>query len=934
MSPSAEFALLAGVGLLGVTAWLGLVFAAWLPWHEAERYAPAGERPPRYRPRHIPQAILTVGCLLLAVADGSTGASLSTSVASAMSVLRAAGAVLLAVAMLFGALGRPLPRGRRRGGRDGQGGGAPGLPAALSLVPLGVSGGASSAVAVGFAFATLAALRTRVPLRSLLVAALGLRAVAAVLEQQFTGTPEAFLVVRGVSTVLLLVVLTWLTRSSLLARVVAAVLAALVVMAASSSAVVGSVVDRTVTHRETTQVVQVTSGVLDQLRQRGQTAQQLAQFLAVCPTQTLCQQAVDGFGNISVVNDSFAATVGASGVTAFYTPAGQAATLDRAAQVELGQLGAVRDALVTGRPAAVVTVLHGTVERLVVLGVVPGTARVDGRPDAPPVTVGVYGFVVDGDLLRGVESGTDLTVTVLSLPSRHVIVSSLSNGETEGTPSADAAALVRRAPTADALAAASGPVARPTSGSDPTVAYTLAGRESGEDIVLAVSEPAATVLHTEREVLKGLYIALLSIGFIVAVFALLVGRRFAAPVRRLTEVATAVGNGDLSRRAEIPSLDELGLFSRAFDTMTSSLVEATERAQHIAGAETEVRARLEAVLAGMGDGLVVVDEAGLIDTVNPAGCAVLGLPERALAGRPLLEVLPLVDGIRAGESVEGEIAGPNGTIPLAVTVSDLPERAGQVVVVRDRSRERQIERMKTEFLANVSHELRTPLTPIRGYAEILIRRPEVGADKVRQFAYALRDSSLRLNRVVNLLVDVAALDAGRVQPEPLAVHVDELVEDRLEAARAKVDGRASDLSSEIAENAPRVLVDPGLLGKVLDELLDNALKYSEPDTPVVVSAVRRGPMLRVSIADRGSGMDADQLAELGDFTQADGSATRRREGLGLGLGFVRRMVDALGVHLFFESTVGVGTTVSIDLPTAVPRPQPRPRVVPTRGAAV
>src|SRR5205823_6554574 len=153
---------------------------------------------------------------------------------------------------------------------------------------------------------------------------------------------------------------------------------------------------------------------------------------------------------------------------------------------------------------------------------------------------------------------------------------------------------------------------------------------------------------------------------------------------------------------------------------------------------------------------------------------------------------------------------------------------GAVIVLRDMRREREIERLKTEFLSNVSHELRTPLTPIRGYAEILKRRPDLKRHQIAAYVDTILDSSVRMARVVDLLVDVAALEAGRVSAAPRPVKIGAYIDERLDLWRSRVPQRATDLKRRVATGLPAVAIDPVWVGKALDEIIDNALKYSPP----------------------------------------------------------------------------------------------------------
>jgi PAS domain S-box-containing protein len=472
-------------------------------------------------------------------------------------------------------------------------------------------------------------------------------------------------------------------------------------------------------------------------------------------------------------------------------------------------------------------------------------------------------------------------------------------------------------------------------GRSPTVHLRpLLGLDAAPVGTLALSRDPEVTLRAQREALTALLLTALVTTAVVAGLAVLLGRRTVNPVRQLTAAAERVTAGDLGATAGQAGPDEVGTLSRAFDTMTGTLARVT-------GDLRSSNARLETVLSSMADGLVATDGLGRVTSINRAALAMAGLPDDADAvGRRLADVLDARDASGARLTSSGELLAdaavevhsPDGTTtPVQVAAAPLESggetSGGLVIVLRDTTREREVERMKTEFLSNVSHELRTPLTPIRGYADLLASRRTLTPDQVATFAGTILAESVKMNRVVDLLVDVAAIEAGRVTTSPRPVAPRELLDTRLEVWRKRAPERSADLHRRAAARLPRVLVDPTWVGKALDELIDNAVKYTPPGTRITLSAAPSadGDAVRVAVRDAGPGIAAgDQGVLLQSFAQVDGSATRRVGGLGLGLSFVRRLAEDAGYRLTVTSTLGRGRSSRSTCRWPPPTPRPSP----------
>ena len=334
----------------------------------------------------------------------------------------------------------------------------------------------------------------------------------------------------------------------------------------------------------------------------------------------------------------------------------------------------------------------------------------------------------------------------------------------------------------------------------------------------------------------------------------------------------------------------------------------------------------------MADGLVAVDAERNILAFNREAEHLTGVKAEDAMGSPVDRVLVAVDAqgsklrLPIFDLAEGSVGGISlrrrrgERVPVAVTSAVLKDEDatvfGAVAVVRDMTREREIERMKTEFLSNISHELRTPLTPIKGYAEILARK-EVPRDKAKQFMRGILDSTSRLERIVELLVDFSAMEAGRMAPRTTNVDLATLLNALVTGWKEQSPGH--DITVLAADGLPTVLGDERLLRRSVEEIVDNAVKFSPEGGAVRVVARKIDDAgqdaVELTISDEGIGISADDMTRIfSDFHQLDGSETRSYGGLGLGLAFVQRIIEAHGGTITVDSVVQEGTTFTIVLP--------------------
>lgn len=475
------------------------------------------------------------------------------------------------------------------------------------------------------------------------------------------------------------------------------------------------------------------------------------------------------------------------------------------------------------------------------------------------------------------------------------------------------------------------------------------GGGSTDGLALVASSSTTMLVSATQNLFRTLFLIALGSTLAALVLAVVVGERITAGVRRLTEVAGRIQAGQASERVGSLGRDEVGVLAAAFDSMIDSVEDHASALRTAADDETRLRNRLEAVVAGIGDSLVAIDVDGRVTEVNAAAEGLFGVRVDDVRGSPVHTVIvgqgedgaSLDDLLKSApatgwESLATVKGARDGDVHVALSAGPVRGPAGEligaVVVLRDLRGEQELERMKTEFLSRVGHELRTPLTVIMGYADILLRR-EVDPTRARVWHEEIFSGAKRLLRIVEMLEFFASSGAGRVRlrPEPLD-------------ARSLVSGVATKWGDRLGEehpvvrrvdpDTPPILADRRWLVLALDELIDNAAKFSpiggrvsitagpgdahKPSSPHPSrpsAALGRRAMVEISVGDRGEGMTAEQEAmAFGEFVQADSSDTRRFGGLGLGLALVKRVVEGHGGTVSCRSAPGKGSTFTMRVP--------------------
>jgi signal transduction histidine kinase len=341
----------------------------------------------------------------------------------------------------------------------------------------------------------------------------------------------------------------------------------------------------------------------------------------------------------------------------------------------------------------------------------------------------------------------------------------------------------------------------------------------------------------------------------------------------------------------------------------------------------EERERAARVLAHIGDGVFLVDGAGMIRLWNPAIEAVTGLPAAEVLGRRPEDVLPgwaAIEPLVPVASAPAYAARHAETLPLDLgnrelwlSISGVEFPDGTVYAFRDLTEERGIERLKSEFVATVSHELRTPLAAVYGAAMTLRRRDvELDDDHRGRLLAVIAGESDRLARIVDQVLAASRLESGsfafsveHCDPGRLALEV-------VEAARAHAPGGVA-IELGVEDDLPDVAADPDMLRQVLANLVENAVKYSPDGGRVIVSLRPHEGRVLFAVHDEGLGIPLrDQERIFEKFFRLDPNLTRGVGGTGLGLYICRELVRRMGGRIWVASSAGEGSTFFFELPVA------------------
>jgi signal transduction histidine kinase/CheY-like chemotaxis protein len=396
------------------------------------------------------------------------------------------------------------------------------------------------------------------------------------------------------------------------------------------------------------------------------------------------------------------------------------------------------------------------------------------------------------------------------------------------------------------------------------------------------------------------------------------------PLEELVAATRDLAAGDLDRRVAPSGPRELRALADAFNAMGERLAEAQRRLQ-------QERHRLAVTIESLGDGLIVTEPgSSVVAAVNPRATELV--PELAVGAAVDGQESPLPPLERA---LAGEAMIEHAGRTLAVTAARLGAAgdAGVVWTVRDTTERARLERAKSEFVATASHELRSPLTSIKGFVELLHRAPEGMSERQREFVEIILKSTERLAELVSDLLDVARIEADRVEIRRRPIDVGEAVREAAELMLPQVEQKRQQLSVHVAPTVPMAMADAGRVRQIVANLLTNAHLYTGEGGSIDVKVDSDRAWVRIQVRDTGVGLTREQAQRVFErfYRARDGGSGG---GTGLGLSIVKSLVELHGGQVDVDSEPGRGTTFRVLLPVAALETPPREAIEAIRGRRV
>ncbi|MBN2001583.1 HAMP domain-containing protein [candidate division KSB1 bacterium] len=433
------------------------------------------------------------------------------------------------------------------------------------------------------------------------------------------------------------------------------------------------------------------------------------------------------------------------------------------------------------------------------------------------------------------------------------------------------------------------------------------------------------------------FFGIILFAFLVASFvAYYISQYITAPISEITKSATKIAQGNFSHKIQIESDDEIGRLARLFNYMTTELRRLNK--MNLAKIIAE-RNKTQTIIKNIADGVIVTDTHGRIMLLNASTERWFGLDENDGLEKPLSNIIrekKLLDliseattkkdtalpAVEISYKIKGDWKQRTFQARAARVQQENGELFGIVMILRDITQQKEIDKMKNELVSMVAHELRSPLTSISGFSELLLDS-DITKRQSNEYANIILNESKRLSDLINKFLDISRIESGRIQPKKIPLDMEEVIQmvvgnNSYLAAKKHIDVEIHGISK-----LGKISADPGMMEQVFLNLFSNAVKYSPENTRIDFVLKNSGTEIIVQVHDHGYGIPEDALPNIFEkfYRVSENENVRDVIGSGLGLSLVKQIVDMHGGHVEVESKVGHGSVFSVYLPRITHKPR-------------
>ena len=444
------------------------------------------------------------------------------------------------------------------------------------------------------------------------------------------------------------------------------------------------------------------------------------------------------------------------------------------------------------------------------------------------------------------------------------------------------------------------------------------GKDS-RDGFLRLAMPLSGIEDMEKGLRKIIITAVFFMLLLALALGYVISLLVSKPLIEMASIARKLAKGDFSKKMLVRSSDEIGDLAVAMDYM------ADEIRGKVNSLSSE-KAKLEAVVSGMFEGVILTNEKGEIVLANPSiyklfmvhsspegkipiemvrSAIIQDMVDRVLKEKQRLTTKELVINVP-----EEKVIQING-----VPVIEKGKLEGAILVFHDITELRRLERVRQDFVANVSHELRTPISSIKGYAETLLEGALNDKENAKDFVEIIYRDSERLAKLIDDILDLSRIESDKMKMALLPTDVGSTLERSIAIMAKQAKAKSIAVRLNLGAALPKILADEARLSQILINLLDNAIKYTKDGGDVTVSARPKDKYVQIDISDTGIGIPEEDIPRIFErFYRVDKARSRELGGTGLGLSIVKHIVQAHGGEVWVKSVVGQGSTFSFIIP--------------------